>query len=447
MSKGTSYSSQIWRTRTYFPEEEIKRGWEEGKRITHLTYGNGLWVLVMSKGTSYSSQIWRTRTYFPEEEIKRGWEEGKRITHLTYGNGLWALVMSEGTGIKSQIWRKRGYFPEEEIAKGWNDNKHVTSLTYDNKFWILVMSESNLLTNQLWRTRINFPKEEIDKGWNSGYNISFISYGEYDKSKIPGQQAITTIQEQVSTTSTIHFILFTDTEDSRVGSSCGETNKFFMNTFVPKLKNNSGMNVKTYYYSGNNNYTLANLNSIISNLSTGPNDVVFFYYAGHGYNRGRSNYPTITFGISGDPIENRQKDLIDIYSALRSKQHRLLVVMAESCNKIYQSRNDVRVASLIGNFMIGEDFNRHFIELFRDASGDYLMSSSSNNQLSHLATGQPGFFTCGFRDAFSEVTSTAFTGIATWSEIFKRTITKTKDSAYEIGEIQVPQWCQGSDCY
>ncbi|MFD1063624.1 hypothetical protein ACFQ1Q_10245 [Winogradskyella litorisediminis] len=38
----------------YFPEKEIEEGYKIGRYITSLSYGNGLWALVMSKGTSFT---------------------------------------------------------------------------------------------------------------------------------------------------------------------------------------------------------------------------------------------------------------------------------------------------------------------------------------------------------------------------------------------------------
>ena len=77
MSSGTEFRSQRWWTRSYFPENEIKEGWDEGRKITSLTYGNGAWVLVMSKGSGLYSQQWWTRSSFPKDEIKEGWGTSK----------------------------------------------------------------------------------------------------------------------------------------------------------------------------------------------------------------------------------------------------------------------------------------------------------------------------------------------------------------------------------
>ena len=59
-----------WWTRSSFPEDEIKKGWDDGKMITSINYGNGVWALVMTPDAGYISQQWWTRSYFPKNEIE-----------------------------------------------------------------------------------------------------------------------------------------------------------------------------------------------------------------------------------------------------------------------------------------------------------------------------------------------------------------------------------------
>jgi hypothetical protein len=177
MSGSTGYYSQCWWTRDYFPSNEIQQGWDAAKRITEITYGNGVWALVMSKGTGYSSQLWRTRSSFPSAEIQEGWNAGKDITNLSYGNGVWALVMSGSTGYSLQQWWTRSSFPSNEITEGWNAGKDITNISYGNGSWALVMSKGTGYTSQLWWTRSSFPSNEITEGWNAGFDITNLTYG------------------------------------------------------------------------------------------------------------------------------------------------------------------------------------------------------------------------------------------------------------------------------
>ena len=91
---------------------------------SHNTAGD-VWVLVISKGSGYYNQEWKTRSYFPKDGIEEGWDDGKSITSLTYGDGVWALVMSKGSEYHSQSWRTQSSFPEDKIKEGWDDGKSI----------------------------------------------------------------------------------------------------------------------------------------------------------------------------------------------------------------------------------------------------------------------------------------------------------------------------------
>jgi SpoVK/Ycf46/Vps4 family AAA+-type ATPase len=77
------------------PTKTIQEYWAKDFYITAITpASNGKWGLVMTKGAPYSDQYFAYNKDFPEKEIKTKWDEGYEITHLVYGNGLWLLVMS-----------------------------------------------------------------------------------------------------------------------------------------------------------------------------------------------------------------------------------------------------------------------------------------------------------------------------------------------------------------
>lgn len=187
MSKGSNLGLQIWRYREYFPQEEIKEGWNDNYYITALSYGKvptgeEVWVVVMSKNAGYSDQIWRTRSYFPQEEIEEGWQQGYYITSLTHGKSkgenVWALVMSKDPYISEQRWYTRSYFPKEEIKKAWEDGFSVASVNYGDGLWALVVDKDSRYGLQRWYTRDYYPKDEIKEGWDLGYDINHLAYGD-----------------------------------------------------------------------------------------------------------------------------------------------------------------------------------------------------------------------------------------------------------------------------
>ncbi len=84
MSKGSGITRQRWRTRQFFPEDEIREGWSDGYSVTSLTFGNGMWALVMSKGKNFYQQSWFTDSKFPKDKISEKWDDGKYIMGIGF---------------------------------------------------------------------------------------------------------------------------------------------------------------------------------------------------------------------------------------------------------------------------------------------------------------------------------------------------------------------------
>jgi hypothetical protein len=179
MTENTGITDQIWNTRVYFPRTEINNYWNQGYKITSLTYANGLWAVVMSKADFWGIQNWVTDKNFPEAHIQKKWGEGYDITHLCYGNGVWAVIMSQNTGYEDQIWRTTKDFPSEVIEEFGNKGYYITNLDYSdtNQEWALVMSKGVQCDDQIYHTSEAFPKSEIEEYWSKGYSITNLTYG------------------------------------------------------------------------------------------------------------------------------------------------------------------------------------------------------------------------------------------------------------------------------
>ena len=235
---------------------------------------------------------------------------------------------------------------------------------------------------------------------------------------------------------TIHFIVFADTEDPNIGNSCTQTLKYLQGNLLTKLRRYiDDKDVKSYIYQGTGNFTRNKLDFIIGTLNTSSDDVIFFYYTGHGYNNGANDYPTLTLGKDGEDLSLRKKELLDVYSILRQKEHRLLVVIAEACNK------QITASSISDNSPV-EDEASNFRALF-GASGDYMISSSKKGQVSYTQAGSMGLFSRSFAEAMDELVSISNTSSISWAELFRCTSKKTVEYASSLKLTQNPQWMQG----
>ena len=248
---------------------------------------------------------------------------------------------------------------------------------------------------------------------------------------------------------TIHFMLFAATNDAELGTAAENVKKYFEYTFVPSLKKNSGMSVDAKYYCGND-FTKSKLESVLSALQTNSNDVIFFYFYGHGFNDCRSNcpnpnnYPTVTLGVNDGPINPRMKSEFDIFNTLKNKNHKLLITIAECCNRC-MGGSCSPVPEVSPNPAV--DLSAQKIRQLFSSTGDYIVSSSSKGEYSF--SGNMGFFASGFKSAFEEEVSSYNSNPPSWASIFTKASSKTTATAsrHEVDGVkcvQHPQWKQGS---
>jgi uncharacterized protein (TIGR02145 family) len=176
-SKISKFTAQRYYLGETFPKDDISRGWDDGYDITSVAYGDGQWAVIMSKFPEYTQQRWRTRTEYPKDEIREGYDDGYTISSLVYGNGVWALVMDKVPYHVPQKWYTRDHFPDDEISEGWDEGYDIQSLEFGDGKWALIMTKGKVNYSQKWKKRTYFPKDEISEAWDEGYAIRYISYG------------------------------------------------------------------------------------------------------------------------------------------------------------------------------------------------------------------------------------------------------------------------------
>jgi SpoVK/Ycf46/Vps4 family AAA+-type ATPase len=167
---------QQWFTAADFPADDIKEGWNDGKDINFIGYGDR-WVVFMSENTGYTDQIWRTSSRYPEKEINSGIKDGYLISHLAYGDKRWAVVMTKGTGFTEQTSGCYSDFPKAAIQKGWDQGFDVTALAFGDGKWGLVMSKGTGFNTQEWITNSEFPTNDLNDKIRDGYSITTLTYG------------------------------------------------------------------------------------------------------------------------------------------------------------------------------------------------------------------------------------------------------------------------------
>ncbi|MDD6002278.1 MAG: caspase family protein [Bacteroidales bacterium] len=245
---------------------------------------------------------------------------------------------------------------------------------------------------------------------------------------------------------TIHFMLFAATNDSELGSAAENVKKYFQYTFVSSLTKYSGKTVNANYYCGSM-FTKPKLESVINNLHTSSGDIIIFYFYGHGFNDCRptcpnpNEFPTITLGENDGPINPRMKSELEIFNTLKNKPHKLLITIAESCNRCLGG--SCSPVPVINSNPVVDLSPQKLAQLF-SASGDYIVSSSSKGEYSY--SGNMGFFTSELKNAFESELSYNKSEYPDWNNIFDNASMQTARiaNAHKDREgntcVQHPQW-------
>lgn len=194
---------------------------------------------------------------------------------------------------------------------------------------------------------------------------------------------------------TLHAIIFANTEDSSIGKYDkldNERLKIEMSTIATFLN----YKLRTYYYDGQS-FTVNNLNKVINkNLTCSSDDIVFFYYTGHG---GRavndaSTFPRMVLAVNRTPYENEMVQLSWVSDKIRSKGARLNIIIGDLCNSVIPGYIAKEKNINKGPTLISKAPCDFYKELFLKNKGYIIAASSEPKETSGVVTRGGKFTDC-----------------------------------------------------
>jgi hypothetical protein len=230
---------------------------------------------------------------------------------------------------------------------------------------------------------------------------------------------------------TLHFVVFGDTEDTRIGIPTKITCDY-IKELSTEISTNAELKENYIKFTGQN-FTKINLQNTLTNLSISPKDVVFAYIISHGWNNMKTEYPMMVFGPKSLGIDGGSVNLQEIYKSLSDKNPRLLIVFGEACNRDRESRPPAKKG---GGAVMPPRFDidpEQFRNLFRRSTKSIILCSSKRGQVSTSDMDKGGWFTQSFREVFEEMTSKNYTKEATWETLLEKTKKLTEKLAYDSG--------------
>ena len=183
---------------------------------------------------------------------------------------------------------------------------------------------------------------------------------------------ITATQVQAKT---IHWLTFIDTTDENVGEIDQNTRKIlyarWINLVNASLKEH-GYNVNVIDIYGSKT-SPENCKNIVNDLDCGSEDIVMFYYVGHGTeNSNTSRYPLMLIAQSN---VSKFVPLSWVHNTLKKKGARLTISIGMCCNARQGAPG--RIAPSYGNTYVDQDMSESIKKMFLNYKGDMIITSAS----------------------------------------------------------------------
>lgn len=231
---------------------------------------------------------------------------------------------------------------------------------------------------------------------------------------------------------TLHIIGVQDNTDPELGTAIDVKH---MQNFVAKVKEQTLMNLNAQFFSKTDfrNDPVA-LGSKVRGLNVGGDDVVIFYYTGHGFNPEGSDFSSFKLSGNGD---YRTYNMDKVHAILKEKNPRLLITIYDACN--YHERMDMP-------FVVNRapDEQLAFQKLFLLAEGEIKVASNTAGYrgFSYSSPRVGGVFS----NALLSAINLAIGGEAeevTWENILKITRKNVHDSTRNVSTgAQIPYYVE-----
>lgn len=216
----------------------------------------------------------------------------------------------------------------------------------------------------------------------------------------------------------LHTIIFADTNDKNIGSSVLQ-DYYSISVEANTIAAATGMQMKSYYFKGDQ-CSNQNLRTLLDQLRTSKDDVILFYYTGHGARstQDTSEFPQMCLGSHYDsdfyPLEKVKKQL-------DSQPARLKIVIGDCCNSFHPlvTAKDYETKNVT---VLSKEPVNVYNNLFTNNQG-YLITSGSRKGETSAGYPDGGAFTNSLLGVLKNVAAQGTS--ATWEDIMSQTQQKT----------------------
>ena len=244
---------------------------------------------------------------------------------------------------------------------------------------------------------------------------------------------------------TIHWITFIDTTDENVGEIDINSRKFLYSRWINVVNAamvQNGYRTAVYDFYGIHT-SPENCRRAIRDLRCDPDDIVIFYYIGHGTRAADdvTKYPQM---LLAQLDENKLIPLSWVHRELKAKNARLTLTIGMCCNSVQhvRARQEPTFGVNYGNTYMSPSQVMAIQKAFLENKGDIIACSSAPGEPSSACSvrgiGDTDFCTFCFISQFEEMTAT---DTFEWKNFFTEVQDEVRKSAAAVtGRRQVPQF-------
>lgn len=201
---------------------------------------------------------------------------------------------------------------------------------------------------------------------------------------------------------TFHLILFCNTIDEKIGASCEKDHNLVYQE-ASTIADYLNYDIKYYDYYGQN-CSRENLLGLLADLNCAANDIVLFYYSGHGVHAAADpgSFPQMCLKYSGYQ-QDKFVPVRTVKEALDKKNAQLSIILTDCCNNIADWVTAKGYFEGMGKASeIKEVEAKYYRQLFSQQKGSVVITGSKKGQYS-LCNKNGGFFTLSFFAAMDQV--------------------------------------------
>ncbi len=332
---------------------------------------------------------------------------GSRVNQQSYNPDHFVWVWDENTKGEKPFVTDDPNFSEESLKRvDLYKELKVSELTDEYLHQFYWDNEKEYLAFQ------NMRDNELD---------SHVAQEHYDNNTTQQQN-----QEANYGAAKMHLVMLVNSSIGDIGASC-ETDSRNMTKEFEDIASALKVDFRKYEVKGSS-FTKDRALQVLNGLNPGSNDIVVFYYSGHGFRWSDQTDAYPQMDIRASPYTKLTAEttlsVSSVYNLLDKKGARLNIVITDCCN------SDIGINKMTEtSFLAGRSYQTPHIEklqkLFLATKGNLIVTSSSAGQVSWSNSVNGGFFTLSFLQAFHEEISYLKTQEPSWENILKKSHANT----------------------